>query len=445
MKNFKKGHIVVLYLTVMMAVLTVGFAPVNAISPTQDGFVRSSRYTTPGEVHGIFYDVNYSISTTAVMWTAKNARWQPSGTFLNVTVGSTLSLYISSLNIESNLDVLLLTYASDAEQSWDWDNAINLFSGWCEELWGQYAYLSWEERQLAPVRNPQTVTHVFDTPGTFILLAGLFYGSSITVVVTESLVTPPLVDSVPPYIVLQCDNEAAIITINPTPLDWNWSHDGDVYTLYYDTTITITINPYHLPDNVTSVVFGRVRHDTFPNTIDATFTYLVTNDMTPQTFTVTADSSFTDWSTLSFFEGEQIYGRLVVMGSWTHFNALPAPTLSQPRILRFAIDNTSFIDNGSPRMLEAAPFIANDRTMVPLRVIGEALGATNLEFNAGIITFDIGGQNIVMTVGQPLPNNMGTPVIVAERTFVPLAFIAAEMGATARWDSNTRAAYIYID
>ncbi|MCL1787125.1 MAG: copper amine oxidase N-terminal domain-containing protein [Defluviitaleaceae bacterium] len=115
------------------------------------------------------------------------------------------------------------------------------------------------------------------------------------------------------------------------------------------------------------------------------------------------------------------------------------------RTLRFTIGSTTFTDNNQSRTLEAAPFIQNDRTMVPLRVIGEALGATDLEFNSGVITFNIGSQSFTMTVDQPLPGNMGTPVIIAGRTFVPLAFIINEMGATARWDGNARAAYIYID
>ena len=119
-------------------------------------------------------------------------------------------------------------------------------------------------------------------------------------------------------------------------------------------------------------------------------------------------------------------------------------TTGSTRTLRFAIGNTNFTDNGILQSLEAAPFIQNDRTMVPLRVIGEALGATNMSFNAGVITFNINGRAFTMTVDQPLPNNMGIPIIVEGRTFVPLAFIINEMGATARWDGTARAAYIYI-
>jgi len=121
----------------------------------------------------------------------------------------------------------------------------------------------------------------------------------------------------------------------------------------------------------------------------------------------------------------------------------PAHT-TDVRILRFAIDSTTFTDDGVPHTIEAAPFIENDRTMVPLRAIGEALGATNLSFNAEVILFNLNGRTVMMTVGEPLQNNMGTPVIVAGRTFVPLAYIINVMGAEALWDGNARAVYIYI-
>ena len=122
----------------------------------------------------------------------------------------------------------------------------------------------------------------------------------------------------------------------------------------------------------------------------------------------------------------------------------PAPVSATARTLRFVIDSAAFTDNGVSHTLEAAPFIANDRTMVPLRVIIEALGATGLTFEDGVINFVLSGESITMTVGQPLPNNMGTPVIIAGLTFVPLAYIMEEIGATARWDGNARAAYVYI-
>ena len=121
-----------------------------------------------------------------------------------------------------------------------------------------------------------------------------------------------------------------------------------------------------------------------------------------------------------------------------------APGDTAVRVLRFVIGSTIFTDNGQNRTLEAAPFIAYDRTMVPLRVIGEALGATNLNLTDGVVSLILNGEPVTMTIGQPLPSNMGTPVIVADRTFVPLIYIINELGAVARWDGTAGAAYIYI-
>ena len=124
---------------------------------------------------------------------------------------------------------------------------------------------------------------------------------------------------------------------------------------------------------------------------------------------------------------------------------VPAPVQPDARTLRFQIDADTFTDNGTHQYLDAAPFIQDDRTMVPLRVILEALGATDVAFDAGHITFTISGQAFSLTIGQPLPNDIGTPIIVSDRTFVPLAYVInALYGADARWCGYGRAAYIYI-
>jgi len=124
---------------------------------------------------------------------------------------------------------------------------------------------------------------------------------------------------------------------------------------------------------------------------------------------------------------------------------LPPPPISLAHVMRFTIDSTTFIDGGIHRTLDAAPFIAQDRTMVPLRVIMEAMGATDLTLTGSVVTFNLRGTGFTMTIGQPLPNNLGTPVIVADRTFVPIQYVINEVGALSRWDGSARAAYIYFD
>jgi len=113
------------------------------------------------------------------------------------------------------------------------------------------------------------------------------------------------------------------------------------------------------------------------------------------------------------------------------------------RTLNFVIDNTALNTNGTNATLDAAPFIANGRTMVPIRAIAEAFGSTDVAFNNGVVTFSIDGTPFSMTIGQALMDRggayMGTPVIVADRTFVPVRFIVEELGMRVEWDADTRA------
>ncbi|MDI6860708.1 MAG: stalk domain-containing protein [Caldisericia bacterium] len=97
--------------------------------------------------------------------------------------------------------------------------------------------------------------------------------------------------------------------------------------------------------------------------------------------------------------------------------------------------------------LEAAPFIQNGRTMVPLRFIAEAFGA-NVEWipeTKGInITLQL--KSAVHTIGLQVGNPTAivdgqvvtldvAPVIVNGRTFVPLRFVAEAFGAKVDWNS----------
>lgn len=113
--------------------------------------------------------------------------------------------------------------------------------------------------------------------------------------------------------------------------------------------------------------------------------------------------------------------------------------------LRFVIGETSFTRNGDIRTLDAAPYIdANAaRTMVPLAAIAEGLGAT-VGWNAETRYVNIirGNVNITLNVDTELPDGMGMPAIVEDRTFVPLAYVAEMLGADTDWDEDARAVYI---
>jgi len=100
---------------------------------------------------------------------------------------------------------------------------------------------------------------------------------------------------------------------------------------------------------------------------------------------------------------------------------------------------------------DAKPFIdENGRTLIPVRFVTEDLGAT-VEWNAQdrevYITKD--GVNIMIRIGQEMilvngkPKAMDTKAIIRDdRTYVPIRYVAEELGATVRWDAATRTVII---
>lgn len=88
---------------------------------------------------------------------------------------------------------------------------------------------------------------------------------------------------------------------------------------------------------------------------------------------------------------------------------------------------------------DAAPVIRNDRTLVPIRIVTETLGG-KVDWNGVTkeVTLNIDGKEIKMTIGKTLEKYGVAPVIVDGRTFVPVRFVADELGATVAWDDATK-------
>lgn len=84
---------------------------------------------------------------------------------------------------------------------------------------------------------------------------------------------------------------------------------------------------------------------------------------------------------------------------------------------------------------DAAPVIRNDRTLVPIRIITEALGG-KVDWNGATkeVTLSINDKEIKMTIGKTLEKYGVAPVIIDGRTFVPVRFVADELGAEVAWD-----------
>jgi len=107
----------------------------------------------------------------------------------------------------------------------------------------------------------------------------------------------------------------------------------------------------------------------------------------------------------------------------------------EPSTLRLAIDNAVYEVDDIPE--ELTPFIdeAQDRLMVPLRLISEAFGAdVNWTESTRTVTLTKNDININLQLDTPLPDDMGTVLIVGGRTFVPIDYIAQMLGLDASWD-----------
>ncbi len=110
--------------------------------------------------------------------------------------------------------------------------------------------------------------------------------------------------------------------------------------------------------------------------------------------------------------------------------------------------------------IDAAPVIRNDRTMLPIRTVAEALGAT-VEWDDETKTVSIetagGGHTFMITIGNPnvvvwnsfwafdfdeakskLPPLESVAFIENGRTYLPVRFVAEALGAEVSWDNSTR-------
>lgn len=103
------------------------------------------------------------------------------------------------------------------------------------------------------------------------------------------------------------------------------------------------------------------------------------------------------------------------------------------------IGSTAVLVDDQAIINDVAPVIRNDRTLVPIRVITEALGgqvAWNEAAKEVILT--VNGKEIKMTIGKVLEKYGVAPVIIGGRTFVPVRFVADELGAVTTWDDATK-------
>jgi len=111
-----------------------------------------------------------------------------------------------------------------------------------------------------------------------------------------------------------------------------------------------------------------------------------------------------------------------------------------------AASQISVVLDGRTLQFDVHPTIIDGRTMVPMRVIFEELGATvEWDGTTRTVTATSSGLIVRTTVGSRVIDVNGNritmdvaPVIVDGRTLVPVRFVSEAFGAEVGWDAATR-------
>ena len=99
------------------------------------------------------------------------------------------------------------------------------------------------------------------------------------------------------------------------------------------------------------------------------------------------------------------------------------------------IGSTEYVVNNKVVAGDAAPYVADSRTMVPIRALSETFGA-KVDFKDNVVTIVDGDTTVVMTIGETTytindeEKTMDVAPVIGsgDRTYVPIRFVAEALG-----------------
>ena len=116
------------------------------------------------------------------------------------------------------------------------------------------------------------------------------------------------------------------------------------------------------------------------------------------------------------------------------------------KLIKMKINDVNYSLNGEVKKMDAKPFIKNDRTLVPLRFIVEAIGGeVNWDNENRLVTVNSKGKTIELPIDSKTIKIDGKDVnidqaaiIKGDRTFVPIRFIAENLDMVVNYINDTR-------
>jgi murein tripeptide amidase MpaA len=116
------------------------------------------------------------------------------------------------------------------------------------------------------------------------------------------------------------------------------------------------------------------------------------------------------------------------------------------------VKEVNLVINNEKVSLSPSAILLNNRSMVPIRGVFEKLGAS-VSYNASAksVTVKKDDTTVEVTIGSPTAyvNNQKvqldtSPIIFNGRTMIPLRFVSEAIGASVKWNSVERTAYISL-
>jgi hypothetical protein len=120
-------------------------------------------------------------------------------------------------------------------------------------------------------------------------------------------------------------------------------------------------------------------------------------------------------------------------------------------VIAIQIGNSIFTINGETRTLDSPPVIKNNRTVLPIRAVVEALGGSvSWDATEKKVIVTLGTNNIELWIGKSTAkvNGIDTPIdstnpkvvpeIINSRTMLPLRFVAESLSCDVHWDGTTK-------
>ncbi len=140
---------------------------------------------------------------------------------------------------------------------------------------------------------------------------------------------------------------------------------------------------------------------------------------------------------------DHIY-RMGIVWQNSSYNQPPHLSYYLEEKTELTLNSASAKVNSRDVSLDVAPYAENGRTLVPLRFISESLGA-KVDYQDGIISVTTDDRTVIMNIGSTDYTVNGdtfametVPVVINQRTLVPLRVVAEALGFEVDWDGQNQ-------